>query len=313
MYQVERYTKQIESQWNDFVTHSKQGTFLFSRAYMDYHKERFQDCSLCIYKKNKLVALLPACIDDAHTLISHQGLTYGGLITAPHIKTTDVLDIFQNINDYAKSIGICSIVYKAIPHIYHRFPAEEDLYALTQVCNAQLICREISSAIFPGESPDFEESRRSGIRKARKFGIECRPSDDMDTFWKILENNLMTRHQVHPVHTISEIRLLKSSFPKNIRLYAAFEKEQMLGGTLIYDTGRTIHTQYISASEEGKAKGALDILFHYLIQDVFADRPCIDFGKSTEMQGKTLNTQLIFQKEGFGARGICYDTYRYFL
>ena len=36
-----------------------------------------------------------------------------------------------------------------------------------------------------------------------------------------------------------------------------------------------------------------------------------DFGKSTEDGGTILNQQLIHQKEGFGGRGICYDTYKW--
>ena len=34
-----------------------------------------------------------------------------------------------------------------------------------------------------------------------------------------------------------------------------------------------------------------------------------DFGVSTEQRGSYLNEGLIFQKEGFGGRAICYDTY----
>jgi hypothetical protein len=38
-----------------------------------------------------------------------------------------------------------------------------------------------------------------------------------------------------------------------------------------------------------------------------------DFGISTEKQGTYLNKQLIYQKEGFGARGVCYDWYKWML
>ena len=38
-----------------------------------------------------------------------------------------------------------------------------------------------------------------------------------------------------------------------------------------------------------------------------------DFGISTEHNGRLLNEGLIYQKEGFGGRGICYDTYEYTL
>lgn len=38
-----------------------------------------------------------------------------------------------------------------------------------------------------------------------------------------------------------------------------------------------------------------------------------DFGVSTEQNGLFLNSGLLFQKQGFGGRGICYDTYKLLL
>ena len=85
-----------------------------------------------------------------------------------------------------------------------------------------------------------------------------------------------------------------------------------LGGTLIYETPNVVHTQYISASPDGKAMGALDLLFDYIINKVYKRRNgYFDFGKSTEASGTVLNQQLIHQKEGFGGRGVCYDTYEW--
>ena len=34
--------------WDDFVRSSRNGTFLFERAYMEYHADRFKDHSLVI-------------------------------------------------------------------------------------------------------------------------------------------------------------------------------------------------------------------------------------------------------------------------
>ena len=93
----------------------------------------------------------------------------------------------------------------------------------------------------------------------------------------------------------------------------AFNKVgNLLGGALIFETPQVIHTQYISASPEGKSLGSLDLLFDYLINKVYADRQgYFDFGKSTEANGQKLNAPLIFQKEGFGGRGVCYDSYEW--
>ena len=88
------------------------------------------------------------------------------------------------------------------------------------------------------------------------------------------------------------------------------DKGIAIGGTIIYEMSQVVHTQYISASPEGKRLGAIDLLFDYILNDVYANhKGFFDFGKSTEEEGKILNTTLIFQKEGFGGRGVCYDCY----
>ena len=58
---------------------AKNTTFLFQRDFMDYHRDRFEDYSLKVYKKEKLVALLPANIND-NIVYSHQGPSYGGVV-----------------------------------------------------------------------------------------------------------------------------------------------------------------------------------------------------------------------------------------
>lgn len=186
MFEIVRYSASLEDEWNRFVAQSKNGTFLFDRRYMDYHSDRFEDYSLMFYKKGKLYALLPAN-EKNHCLYSHQGLTYGGLITTVKTKAEDVLQIFRELNAYYKSIGVQSIVYKAIPSIYHQWPAEEDLYALTSVCQAKLKMRDISSTIMLNKQLPFTESRKSGLRKAQQTGISVIESDNIDAFWNILQ------------------------------------------------------------------------------------------------------------------------------
>lgn len=91
----------------------------------------------------------------------------------------------------------------------------------------------------------------------------------------------------------------------------AYKGDVPLGGSLLYITKQVVHTQYISASVEGKELGALDLLFDYLINKEYTSYPYFDFGQSTESMGTVLNESLIFQKEGFGGRGMCYDIYEY--
>lgn len=57
---VELYTAAMKEEWDAFVDSSRNATFLLRRDYMDYHSDRFTDCSLIIRHGDKPVALLPA-------------------------------------------------------------------------------------------------------------------------------------------------------------------------------------------------------------------------------------------------------------
>lgn len=312
MFEVKQYTQEQTQTWNEFIEDSRQGTFLFNRSYMDYHADRFQDASLMIYRKGQLYALLPANrLGD--TLYSHQGLTYGGLITKKQSTTAEICEVFIRINKHLYNSEIQRVIYKPTPWIYHCYPAEEDLYALINVCHAQLVARDISSTIPFALRMNFTESRRSGIRKATRAGVTVRESQDLATFWNILDKNLTNKYATHPVHSLEELTLLHSRFPNSIRLFMAYNNKGIaIGGTIIYEMPRVVHSQYISASPEGKRLGAIDLLFDYILNDVYANhKGFFDFGKSTEEGGKILNKTLIFQKEGFGGRGVCYDCYEW--
>lgn len=310
MFEVRRYLAERADEWNQFVAKSKNGTFLFDRRFMDYHADRFTDASLMVYRDNSLYALLPANV-KGEVLTSHGGLTYGGLVMSGRCSAKGIQEVFAAMNTYLAGIGIRHVVYKAVPWIYHQVPAEEDLYALTSVCQARLVIRDISSAIFSDRPVRFSESRKSGIRKALRKGLTIRESEDFATFWQILNDNLSAKYGVHPVHSVAELKLLHARFPQAIRLYMVYDGETPLGGTLLFLTPQVLHTQYISATAEGKAHGAIDLLFDYLINEVYTDYRYVDFGKSTVSDSADLNEQLVFQKEGFGARAVCYDTYEY--
>ena len=307
MFDIYRYTADKQTEWDAYVARSKNGTFLFRRGYMEYHSDRFADCSLMFYLRGKLYALLPANVKGT-TLFSHQGLTYGGLVMNEKCCAAEVLKLFEEMNEWLKNKGINKVVYKPIPYIYSTQPAEEDQYALFR-CGAQVTARGISTCIDLTSPIKWRQNRRTALNKAMAEQVAVSISDDLETFWLILEENLMTAHGVKPVHSVAEMRLLKERFPDNIILYTAKKRQgKVIAGILLYRTPQVIHSQYISATEEGKATGAIDAIMQEIVG---LNGKYFDFGISTEQDGHVLNESLIFQKEGFGGRGICYDTYEY--
>lgn len=294
--------------WDKVVRSSKNGNFLHLRDFMDYHAHCFDERSVLVLKKGRPIAVFP-CNRLEDDIVSHSGLTYGGLIYGTDVHAAEVLDIFNQLAEHYRGEGCVRIMYKAIPHIFHSYPAEEDLYALYRL-GATLYRRDISSALPIATRLKLTDSRKCTIRKSAKFGVEIREGDFFEAYHALL-TQVLSKFGSQPVHTLSDLCLLKNRFPNSIRLFGGFLNEELLAGTIIFDFGQVVHTQYLASSDAGREMGALDFVLAQLIENTFAQHSYFSFGISTEQSGRYLNEGLIFQKEGFGARGVVHDFYQF--
>ena len=305
--EILRYSPEQARDWDEFIEASRNGTFLFRRGYMDYHADRFADHSLLAVSSGKLVAVLPANAADG-TLWSHQGLTYGGWIYGDRMRAATMLEVFAAMTAYLEGLGtIDRVIYKVVPRIYHRVPSDEDLYALFRN-RARLIRRDIATAVVPGARLPIRSGKKDNLRKAAKEGVQLRLSQDMAAYHAIL-CEVLGRHGATPVHSLAELALLMGRFPDHIRLYGAYLGADLVAGAIVFETPQVAHTQYLAASDTGRAAGALDLLLDWLIREVYPDKPCFSFGISTEEGGTILNEGLIAQKEGFGGSAFVHDFY----
>ncbi len=323
------YSVNHKQVWDQFVRQSKNGTFLLERDFMDYHADRFSDCSLMVYDgvvvsaqerdtmlgADGLVAVFPAnWVEEDRCVYSHQGLTYGGLVVGEQTTQIQVLNAMHAIMRYCMDMYQARrVVYKPIPYIYSTYPAQEDLYALFRF-KAKLKSRAVSSTVFLKSPLKMRLLRIRQAKKALEHGLYIDrymegDEEGLHDYWELLTRVLQTQHGVKPVHTEEEISLLISRFPKKIRVFFVRHEQQVVAGCVVFVTGMVAHVQYIAAEGKGREWGGLDLLFRHLISDQFKQLDFLDFGISTEDGGHMLNEGLIFQKEGFGGRSVCYDTY----
>lgn len=308
MYLIKQYKAADYTIWNTFVSDSKNGTFLFHRDFMEYHQDRFEDFSLLIFKDAKLLAVLPANKVN-HQIYSHQGLTYGGLVYSDKLRLSTILEIFGEMLQFLNSNNFNQIFIKLIPSIYHTKPAE-DLHYILFLVQARLIKRDALSVIDLRESVLLYKNRKEGVRRGINHQLVIKEENNLDIFWnQILIPNLRDKHFANPVHTLQEINMLKSKFPKNIRQFNVYFKDKIVAGTTIFESKNVAHSQYIASSESKNELGSLDFLYHYLITDIFKEKKYFDFGISNENQGQNLNQGLSYWKESFGASTIVQDFY----
>lgn len=307
--EVRQYQPTDAESWNKFVKDAVNATFLHNRSFMDYHAERFADHSLMIEDGGKLVALLPANrVDDV--LYSHGGLTYGGLLVPPRLPAVTVVEIFSALHSFLTGQGFKRLVYKPSPHIFHNQPSEADLYALVNA-GAKQSRADLGTAIPLHRRLPFNSLRKRGVKKALKAGLNVRESQDFKAFWNVLSKVLDARHSTAPTHSLDEIELLKNRFPEKIRLFTTFEDDTILAGMVLFDCGMTVHAQYIATAQAGRELGALDLLVHHLLGEVFADRDWFSFGISTTDEGRELNAGLSRQKEMFGGHSVIFSHYHW--
>ena len=304
---VTLYKSEYRQLWDNFVECSKNGVFLFKRDYMEYHSSRFIDHSLMFFSDEKLVGVMPANL-EGHTLHSHAGLTFGGVISGYDMTQQLMLEVFDQLIVHAQEQGISQIIYKTIPYIYHSAPADEDLYALFRH-NAHLIARSVSSAVYLPQRLPFDSRRKESLRKARKNGLEVKRSYDLKPFMELAKYVLMEKHGVRPVHTVEELEPLMQRFPENIKLFVSTRGGKLLAGIIMYESANVAHGQYAANSEEGRSVGAQDIIEDYLINQYYVGKKYYDFGISTTKLGRELNEGLLSRKEGFGASAVNYDFY----
>lgn len=299
MFKVIRYGKIYEDIWNDFVEESGNGTFLLNRQYIDYHNDRFDDHSLLLYKDDELLGLLPMNVENI-TAYSHQGLTYGGFILPQSIHLFSVINMFIATLKYLHTQGYEKLIYKSIPLFYHKGLTQADQYIMF-LLDSPPIRVDTGFVINLPNQQLISQRRMRCVNKAISNNVEIRTSMHFESFWgKVLEPNLKHKHGVKPVHSLEEIMKLHNRFPKNILLFEAWHKNEIVAGTTIFSSNNWAHAQYISCIDSGRDVGAIDLLFYDLIVNRFNKLSYFSFGIANEENGRKMNKGLMDWKEGFG-------------
>ncbi|MDP6852519.1 MAG: GNAT family N-acetyltransferase [Candidatus Marinimicrobia bacterium] len=313
---IRKFTPKDTRDWDEFVLNSNNGTIFHTRKFLGYHPpDHFKDNSLIFEKKGNILALLPAAIirsEKEKILISHPGASVGALVVSENISFAETLSLTKKLVEYAKDQKINKVQLTIPPIIYSHKPSHYLDFSF-QKQGFTYKKREMSSILFLEDTIEqnlkkFKPTHRTAVRKGIKSGIEVNQSEDIQSFYKILENNLSIRHNVKPTHTLEELTKLIKMFPEEIQLTAAFYKNKMIGGVVNFCVNRQVMLAfYISHLPEFQEMRPLNTLFYYIFDKAISKGYTIyDFGIFTV--GESPNMGLARFKENFGASGIFRDT-----
>ncbi|MDZ7373156.1 MAG: GNAT family N-acetyltransferase [candidate division KSB1 bacterium] len=311
------FSKSEEDRWEHFVRSSNNGTLFHLRRFLSYHpQDRFRDHSLLFFKESKLLAVFPAVElqrEGKRVLVSHAGASYGGFVVRSDLSLRDAFRLVWALDRYARAQGFHAVEITEPPMIYLYRPSNYLDFALMQTGFAYKK-REVSSVVPLDFGPDqvfsvFAESSRRAVRRALKYGLVVRESDEFSTFYRILQKNLKLRHNVKPTHSLPELLRLKELFPNEIRLYGAFLGSTMVAGVVLFVCNpRVTLAFYISHDEDYREYRGVNLLFYEIIrQAVGQGFRFLDFGIFTVNMDP--NWGLARFKESFGAQGVFRDTW----
>lgn len=307
-----------DKKWDKFIeNNSYNGTFLQSRNFLNYHKDRFKDCSLFIYKgTSDILAVIPAVeiIDDGHKIFNaHAGSTFGGIVfNKQFYNLKHLIAFFDVLEQYWQYNGYDKVILKQSSQIFST--CENDLFEYFFFQRKYHHYSEISFIIplekYNSNIPsNFSGARRRDFNYSLKNGFIFRKletDEEVTAFYNLLCENML-KFDTKPVHTLEELLDFKNSRLRDIvEFWGTYKDNKLMAGSMSFlfklNGNKTVfHTQYLASSQKNLELFPNNFNDANLIRiakernyDIFS------FGTSTLEHGAILNEKLAEFKEGFG-------------
>lgn len=316
MFTIIPYEKGMKEKWDDFVLNqSCNGTFLQTMHFLDYHPEgRFEDVSFLVAdEKGSTVAVVPACKveeEGKSVFFSHKGSTFGGIVLSEkYHKTSSVLALMEDIEDYLVEQDYDKVVFKETPSLFSKVSVDLLEYCFFQRGFSHYV--ELSTYVDLQQCKEdillhFHLNKRSRLRNSCSQNLSFRKvtsNEEIADFYEILQENLK-KYQAVPIHTLEEILdFANVRLKDNTALYGVYKGEKMLAGSFVFFLSDTVaHTQNLVSLPEFAKENALMFLSYRLLVELRQEGfHKVSWGISTENCGKEVNLGLIRAKESYGS------------
>ncbi|MBT0813167.1 hypothetical protein KIH41_17930 [Litoribacter ruber] len=289
--------------WESLLQSSRNGTFMHSRNYMDYHRDRFEDCSVIIHQDGRPVAIFPAHWEGGK-VYSHKGLTFGGLVLGNGVGDEEMEKVVGALIDHFRREEVSEIHIKCIPDFYLEDGQDRLRKALLKFGATLTAINIIHAVPLPstiGERADYK------IRNSQRISPEIRKADSFQPFWeKVLIPHLYNKFGNRPVHSLQEITQLGQHNP--IEQWDLYHEGELLAGTTLFVDKHVVKAQYTATTERGRKLKALDYLFFHLF-DLYGHKKLFNLGTSYHPGTRELVPGLVHWKKSFGALPYESDNY----
>jgi hypothetical protein len=315
---IERVEGRTDDAWEEFLDGDTDGSLFHRLSFLSYHPaDRFRSHHLRAYRKDRLVAVIPLAEnegDDAPTLGSPYGGSFGGFACGPGLAAADHLALLDALVEYTRAAGFARLRISSRPSLY-RIHGDGAEYALGRR-GGRVTGREVTHVADLRGGEDAVRGRirgtsRRGARKAERIGTTVREGDaaDLPAFHAVLAQD-RARLGATPTHTREELEAIFAVRPADTRLWLAENEGHCVGGKLVFRATPTVALGFYTArADDPASERCTSLLTEAAMLALAADGfSFLDYGTSSI--GGELNPGLSEFKEGFGGVPYLRETWR---
>ena len=302
---IHKYSKVLESEWESFLAANKCFTFQFQRRFLDLYPADFQDASYLIRNfSGELLAIIALGeFGETKQIISHPKSSFGGFVYTQGVslKLKELIylefleEIYRRYPDYTFEIRTPPRSFNPAEYAQERWLLWRFGFNINQITLHSII------DLLKTTKPDI---KRIKYQNDKIQIVETKSLELLESFWKLLQENLLIRYKTFPTHTFQQIRQLVEAFPNEIRIFLAFDSVQkILGGLIFFNIKDGFHLQYMSVGDLGRKLSVGDLLINHTLKIAISESVnFFDFGHSHEKNGYLLNYNLFSYKSKFGSQ-----------
>lgn len=311
---IKKYENNMIKIWDNFVNNlSINGTIYHTQLFLSYHNNKFEDSSILIYEKNKLIAVFPCCKDGIN-YYSHKGSTCGGIvILEKYYKLNKLIKIMEKIYDYYNS----NLYIKLSEDIYFRKKFSNDLlnFVLSIKCKKYNdlslyfnINKEDILDIFPKN--DNKRLLKKFIKNNDEIKFEITQNEnEYIQYYKLLRKNLLEKNNVKPLHSLEEFLDLKKKINNKQFLFISKNKNnEILSGAYVFQINDyTLYTVYLMTNYEKENSQIFYLIYYLLLLCQQKNINILSLGACTKNGGR----EILNSNYNFKTSCGCFPTLKY--
>ncbi|MDR0926248.1 MAG: GNAT family N-acetyltransferase [Ignavibacteria bacterium] len=313
---IEKYDAAKQSEWDNFVAESNNGTMFHLQSFLQYHPaERFEFSNYMFYDGTELVAVLPGGYkENGRVYWSPVGASYGSLVTGDiHFDLS--LAVVDAMLEMFRSNGTEELFLIPPPFIYNTKYSQNIEYAM--------LYRKFDFEYhYISHSLELAEDNTQYYNRATKFKFNkihknkdllVEINNDYENFYPILVKNKL-KHNATPTHSLEELYRLDALLPNRLQLFMCYYKDEPIGGHLLFLPNANVSLCFYNAMyyEYDKQFPAYALAEKVIEWSKAHNYRWFDFGVSqdtTSDDPMAPSISLIQFKESLHTRGIFRSTY----